>query len=125
MSSIQSILNVFPDEHLKPKSHFLMHYPKMIEIFGPLIKTLRFEAKNGYFKACVHLTKNRKNICQTLAKRHQMLMYLHYNQRNLLASKEPQGISNQELSIECFENSTQDLIKTRLSLSNGDLLSVK
>ena len=24
---------------LKPKGHFLQHYPKMIEIFGPLVKT--------------------------------------------------------------------------------------
>ena len=45
---------------LKPKGHFLQHYPKMIEIFGPLVKTLHFEAKHSYFKSCLAGNKNRK-----------------------------------------------------------------
>ena len=57
---------------LKPKDHFLQHYPKIIQIFGPLVKTLRFEAKHSYFKSCLAGNKNRKNIFQTMAKRHQM-----------------------------------------------------
>ena len=36
----------FPHLHLKPKAHYLRHYPDMIRQFGPLVKTLRFEAKN-------------------------------------------------------------------------------
>ena len=39
-------LKQFHDENLKPKANFLQHYPKMIERFGPLAKTLRFEAKH-------------------------------------------------------------------------------
>ena len=63
---------VFGDEYdLKPKGHFLQHYPKMIEKFDPLVKTFRFEAKHSYFKLCLALNKNRKNIIQSMAKRHQ------------------------------------------------------
>ena len=64
---------------LKPKDHFLQHYPKMIEIFGPLVKTLRFEAKHSYFKSCLAGNKNRKNIFQTMAKRRQIYMFLAYS----------------------------------------------
>lgn len=41
---------LFPDT-LKPKHHFLCHYPSLIFQFGPLIRlwTLRFESKHGYF----------------------------------------------------------------------------
>ena len=51
-------------------AHFLQLYPKIIEHFGPLVKTLRFEAKHSYLKTAIQFTKNRKNVCFTLAKRH-------------------------------------------------------
>ena len=65
-------LEGFPDANLKPKAHFLGHYADMIRRFSQLVKTLRFESKHQYFKVLTHLTKNRKNICQSLAKRHQL-----------------------------------------------------
>ena len=55
-------LELFPDANIKPKSHFLKHYPEMIWRFGPLVKTLRFEAKHSYFKGLSQITNNRKNM---------------------------------------------------------------
>ena len=49
-------LELFPDANIKPKSHFLKHYPEMIRCFGPLLKTLRFEAKHSYFKGLIQIT---------------------------------------------------------------------
>lgn len=45
-------LEVFPQEKLLPKHHFLEHYPELIQEFGPLaaLWTMRFEAKHGFFK---------------------------------------------------------------------------
>lgn len=65
---------LFPEVPLKPKHHFLRHYPALILKFGPLIRlgTLRFENKHSYFKRCARHLKNFKNICQTLSERHQM-----------------------------------------------------
>ena len=68
---------LFDDVKLKPKAYFVFYYPHMIERFGPLVKTLRLEPKNGYFKDLYSNNKNRKNICQHLAKRHQFIMNLH------------------------------------------------
>ena len=67
-------MDVFPKVIMKPKGHFLQHYPAMIRKFGPLIKTLTFESKNGYFKSTFQSNKNRKNVCYSIAERHQMLM---------------------------------------------------
>lgn len=41
----------FPGESLKPKHHYLGHYPELILHFGPLIQlwTLCFESKRNYF----------------------------------------------------------------------------
>lgn len=65
---------LFPESPLKPKHHFLRHYPALILKFGPLIRvwTMRFESKHSYFKRCSRHLKNFKNICLTLSERHQM-----------------------------------------------------
>lgn len=40
-----------PDVKLKPKHHFLEHYPHLIRCFGPVVDfwTIRFEAKHSFF----------------------------------------------------------------------------
>lgn len=60
---------------MKPKFHYLIHYPQMLLQFGPLINTwtLRFEGKHNYFKEISKTTKKRKNLCKTLAQRHEMM----------------------------------------------------
>lgn len=56
---------LFPESTLKPKQHYMRHYPSLILKFGPLIKlwTMRFESKHSYFKRCARHLKNLKNIC--------------------------------------------------------------
>ena len=34
-----SYCQLFVDANMKPKSHFLRHYPETIKRFGPLVKT--------------------------------------------------------------------------------------
>lgn len=69
----------FPQESVKPKFHYTLHYPGETLRFVPLIhiQTLRFEGKHNYFKELVYRTKNKRNICKTLAKRHQYMQCLY------------------------------------------------
>ena len=115
-------LKQFPDENLKPKAHFLQHYPQMVERFRPIVKTLRFEAKHSYFKTAIQCSKNRKNVCFTLAKRHQMLMYLHYQKSNLLLHDEPEAISIKEVPIEALEQPISEILRQNLDICVSDLL---
>lgn len=66
---------IFPNDKLRPKHHFLKHYPNLILLFGPLIRlwTLRFESKHCYFKRCIKSANNFKNVCQTMSEKHQLL----------------------------------------------------
>ena len=75
---------LFPHVNLKPKHHYLVHYPSLILKFGPLIRlwTLRFESKHTYFKRCARMLGNFKNICHTFAERHQLLQS-YYSVGNL------------------------------------------
>lgn len=64
------------DVHLKPKFHFLTHYPQMLKKFGPLtqIWTMRFEAKHRVSKFMARASQSRVNICKTIAVKHQLIL---------------------------------------------------
>ena len=115
-------MDVFPNLIMKPKGHFLQHYPAMIRKFGPLIKTLRFESKNGYFKSTFQSNKNRKNVCYSMAERHQMLMYIHYAKSSLLDFKESQGICTKEVILEVLEPFVCEAIEDVFNFEEGEIL---
>ena len=74
---IEMFLSAYYDKYneitMKPKFHFLTHYPKVMFLYGPLVHcwTLRFEGKHLMFKETAWRTKNRKNILKTLAEKHE------------------------------------------------------
>ena len=113
---------LFDDVKLKPKAHFIFHYPHMNERFGPLVKTLRFEAKSGYFKGLYSNNKNQKNICQYLAKRHQFMMYLHYSKENLITYYDLIGTKMSEVPVEILDYWEKNLITNSFSLKDTDIL---
>lgn len=80
------IRELFPNFRMKPKCHFLIHYPDLTMKYGSLSKcwTMRFEGKHSYFKQVARQTKNMKNICLTLAKRHQLLQCYYGSNDNFL-----------------------------------------
>lgn len=57
---ISDVCDIFPEYSLKPKHHFVLHYPWLISQFGPLIRlwTLRFESKHTFFKQCCTKLQN-------------------------------------------------------------------
>ncbi|XP_071793325.1 uncharacterized protein [Asterias amurensis] len=73
---IEMFLSTYYREYditMKPKAHYLLHYPEQMHQFGPLVFcwTLRFEGKHFFFKEVSCRTKNRKNLCKTMAERHE------------------------------------------------------
>jgi hypothetical protein len=71
---LESRLKLFPDVNLRPKHHYLIHYPMLSLHFGPLIHlwTMRFESKHSYFKRAIRNLHSFNNVTQTLANRHQL-----------------------------------------------------
>lgn len=64
----------FSKHDLKPKYHFMVHYHVMMKKFGPLLYlwSMRFEAKHRISKISANTSCNRRNICKTLAIKHQL-----------------------------------------------------
>jgi len=65
---------ILSKNNLKPKYHYLLHYHTMMMKFGPLINlwSMRFEAKHRISKISANTSSNRRNICKTLAIKHQL-----------------------------------------------------
>lgn len=71
---------LFPDQPFTPKQHYLVHFPKVILLLGPLINlwAMRFEAKHQYFKQLKKIM-NFKNLCLSLCRHHQKLAAISRN----------------------------------------------
>lgn len=76
---------LFPEFKFTPKHHYILHYPQLIRLYGPLkhLWTLRFESKHRYFKTLVHHLNNYKNLTKSLTERHQYLQALHFSEGKL------------------------------------------
>lgn len=70
---------VFPDCELKPKHHYLEHYPYLICLFCSLVDlwTMRFEAKHSFFKRVARSVRCFKNVLLSLSERHQYQIAHH------------------------------------------------
>lgn len=70
---LSGVIQMFPSKTLKPKEHFLVHYPRIIREMGPIIFLwcMRFEGKHLYFKKLAQSNQNFVNICKTFSLRHQ------------------------------------------------------
>lgn len=84
----QLLKDTFPNLKLRPKHHFVEHYPHLIRCFGPLVElwTIRFEAKHSYFRGVVRDVHNFKNVPLTLASKHQLMMAHYLNGPSLFSS---------------------------------------
>ena len=69
---LKSFCEIYGPTKVKPKMHFMVHFPKQMLEFGPLRhhSTMRAEAKHGYFKD--HRWLNFNNLPLSLLKRHQL-----------------------------------------------------
>ena len=63
---------LYPDRRLIPKHHFMIHYGRMIVMFGPLVKLWCMRSKHCPMKRQAHVVCNFKNISKTLAYKNQI-----------------------------------------------------
>ncbi|PIK46806.1 hypothetical protein BSL78_16305 [Apostichopus japonicus] len=70
----QLMRKCYPNVILTPKHHFMVHYPRLLLESGPLVNTwsMRFEAKHLFAKRLANVVCSFKDICFTVASRHQV-----------------------------------------------------
>lgn len=94
--------DLYPQNNLIPKYHFMIHYPESICQIGPLVHKGEWD-KHKFFRSSL---KNFKNITKFLAKKHQIAVAYHWES---LSSK---GIESVPIKL-----------KKLTDVENGDLIS--
>jgi hypothetical protein len=76
-------VSLFSD-NLKPKHHFMLHYPRAIMYVGPLqwIWSMRFESKHGEAKKLAVVNCNFKNTCKSIAQKHQLKLSYRFMKKD-------------------------------------------
>ena len=107
---------VFPDQRTKPKRHYMLHYGTLTERFGPLKHcwTLRFEGKHNYFKELIYRTKNKINLCKSLAMRHQYCQALKMADETILDTS-MEVIGGSVVPVRLLANNVQVLLMPHLA----------
>ena len=83
-------LHFFPRVHLTPKHHYLLHYPGQLLKHGPLRRLwcMRFEAYHQVLKRTIANSRQRKNVCRSIALRHQVQAVAKSLENRASSSKE-------------------------------------
>ena len=86
---LTEIKEVFGDV-ITPKCHYLIHYSRLIEMYGPLrlLWCMRFESKHQYFKIVAGNCRNFINIATTLSNRHQFRQCWEFSSQSMLGQFE-------------------------------------
>ena len=98
-------ITVFPQATLKPKHHYMLHYPEIMRRVGLLwfICCLRWEAKHRPLKQAAYATNSRRNLPLTLAIKHQLNLCARFLSRKPLGEKYSFGVQ-EEVNIKDVKN---------------------
>ena len=101
---------LYSEATIIPKMHYMVHYPRQILMFGPLIHswTMRHEAKLSVLKRAGH-HGNFKNICYTIAKRSVHSLCYQLNCGHTFLTKTTQVA---ETKNECLLESESPIVHT-------------
>lgn len=113
------LLNAFPNCRLRPKHHYIEHYPYLTKVFGPLIDmwTMRFEGKHKFFKKVIQQTQNFRNVPLTLARRHQKMMAYHLDCASFFKPA-LQANKVQSIMVSTLPVTIQEILHERLGVQN-------
>lgn len=114
-------LKLFSGTPLRPKHHYLVHYPLLTLHFGPLVHfwTMRFESKHSYFKKTIRNLHNFKNVTKTLATRHQLFQC--YQMAGNLFSSQVDVVGASSFCRATYCSEVQDAVDN-LGIADSDLL---
>jgi hypothetical protein len=113
----------FPELHITPKFHFIIHYPTMMARYGPLREhwCMRYEAKHQYFKSIASSLGNFINVAKTLASRHQMLQCYWFSENEALGHEFTLARSGKSVALSSLSVDLQEM----LCYAKSDVWSVK
>lgn len=108
--------SVFCLSSLQPKFHYMIHYPRLISMYGPLrhLWCMRFESKHQYFKSVISSLGNYINVTSTMACRHQMRQCWEFTSPDILQCNPLSLAKTRIMPISHLPSDLRSVIATRL-----------
>jgi hypothetical protein len=102
-----------------PKMHYLVHYPRLMLLFGPLrpLWSMRFEANHQYFKQLARRVRNFRNITGTLSERYQRKKCCEQAGQNCLGSLVSFPEANKPLLVKSLPLPLQNVLLSKFNLA--------
>jgi len=99
---LQSLTKLYPHDCIKPKHHFLIHYPTVMREMGPLshFSSMRGESKHQVSKKYSAVSQNRMNIAKSLAIKNQFILNYRFLEGEMGEGRGPEFIPGPKLSSE-------------------------
>lgn len=118
ISQHHKLLDELGGTYFVPKLHYLIHYPRLIMVFGPLrhLWSMRFEANHQYFKQLVRRVRNFRNITATLSERYQREKCCEQAGPNCLGSPVVFPDSSQKIHIKALPLQLQNILHTKFGV---------
>ena len=106
---LELFLHLFPENHLIPKFHNLVHYHRAIELLGPLYQysCMQHEGKHKPLKAWARNCNNYKKVARTLAKKYQEAQAFRYLKKQPIDSKSLEIVSQDIVKISELQNDAE------------------
>jgi hypothetical protein len=124
ISMHHSLLAKYYKHMFTPKIHFLVHYPRLMELCGPLkhLWCMRFEARHQYYKKVAKFGNNYKNIASTLSERHQFKVCHLMSGENALSVDVAVSGKQATVSVYALPSQLQQVLHKTFSLKPSDMV---
>ena len=115
---------LYPELPIKPKQHYLVHFPDIVRKNGPPTNNscFKYELRNSYFKRIAHITCNFRNIGKTLSVRNQLVSLAYSVNKNRLRNQNVQTHKFSQIRIRNLEGC--DAVSTRFKRSLDDVVDI-
>lgn len=118
-------------ESLKPKHHFMLHYPTIMKIVGPLhsLWSMRFEGKHRPLKQYARSITCRRNVCRSIAVKHQLILSDYFITLQcggisyITYTKDNSYLTDKDMSNDCTNNTAlKSLSFGNVTLTRGSIV---
>ncbi len=122
----QTYLALFPDKHLTPKHHFLVHYPTALIRCGPPCRywCMRFESRHNYFKQVARGSHCFKNIAYSLTKRGQIALANAFLAHSVFSNRSVIGTTKEKFVSQLEPHDIGQFLCDKFLLSKTDTVHV-
>ena len=106
---LKTFRELFPENNITPKQHYMLHFPSQIEALGPLIRhmCMRFESKHQFFKKWSSKL-NYKNVCKSLVDHSQVVESVNTN--DIFAHEKELGPVSEVSNLEYVNSKIRDFL---------------